>query len=82
MKTEDSVIQHTYINCDTGFWVIDTQEVARITWRPDDDTFEFDDDTIYKPQADHSAIYTREEMTAILESEQMRHYIDSWDIIY
>lgn len=50
----------TYISCETGFWVIDTQEIARITWHPEDDTFTYD-----------GARHSREEMKRILESPEM-----------
>lgn len=55
----------TSINCKTGFWMIDTQAVARITWHPEDDTFTFE-----------GARYSRTEMTAILETLEMGQEID------
>jgi hypothetical protein len=53
-------IRHTHISCKTGFWAIDTQDVACITWHPDDDTFTYE-----------GKRYSRAEMTAVLESPEM-----------
>jgi hypothetical protein len=74
-----NTIQCTSISCDTGCWIIDTQAIAWMTWRPDDDTFLFDIGNITFEDNTTKAIYSRQEMKAILESEQMRRYMDSYD---
>lgn len=54
-------IRHTHISCGTGFWVIDTQEIAWITWQPEDDTFMCE-----------GVRRSRAEMVAFLESPEVR----------